>query len=58
MPLGGRPLAGEHDCRLGLPLGAASTEEDRAIGALGLPLEAETGLSGADVLKFGGASSE
>lgn len=53
-----RPLEGEHDCRLGLPLEAGSTEEDRALGAPGLPLVAESGLSGSDVLKFGGASSE
>jgi hypothetical protein len=35
-----------------------SIEDDLALGAPGLPLEAETGLSGNDVLKFGGASSE
>lgn len=60
LPFGARPLAGEQDCRLGLPLeAAASTEEDLALGAPGLPLEAETGLlSGSDVLKFGGASRE
>lgn len=57
-PLGALPLAGEHDCRLGLPLGIGSTEEDRELGAPGLPLAAESGLSGSDVLKFGGASSE
>ncbi|KAK6933025.1 hypothetical protein RJ641_035919 [Dillenia turbinata] len=51
-------LEGEHDCRLGRAGGPGSTEEDRAAGAPGLPLEAERGLSGADVLKFGGASSE
>lgn len=33
-------------------------EEDRELGAPGLPLEAESGLSGSVVLKFGGASSE
>lgn len=57
-PLGRRPLEGEHDCRLGLPVGPGSTEEDRELGAPGLPLVAESGLSGSDVLKFGGASSE
>lgn len=35
-----------------------SIEDDLALGAPGLPLEAETGLSGTDVLKFVGASSE
>jgi len=58
MPLGPRPLDGEHDCRLGRPLGVGSTEEDRALGAPGLPLVAERGRSGTVVLKFGGASSE
>lgn len=52
------PLEGEHDCLLGLPLVPASTEDDRALEAPGLPREAEAGLSGTDVLKFGGASSE
>ncbi|PON76717.1 hypothetical protein PanWU01x14_034030 [Parasponia andersonii] len=58
MPFGARPLEGEHDCRLGLPFDAGSTEEDRELGAPGLPLVAESGLSGSVVLKFGGASSE
>lgn len=58
MPLGGRPLEGEHDCRLTLPLETGSTEEDRALGAPGLPLVAESGLSGSEVLKLGGASRE
>ncbi|KAE8669343.1 hypothetical protein F3Y22_tig00112249pilonHSYRG00318 [Hibiscus syriacus] len=31
-PLGGRPLEGEHDCRLGLLIGPGSTEEDRELG--------------------------
>lgn len=53
-----RPLEGEQDCRLGLPLEPGSMEEDRELGAPGLPLAAESGLSGTDVLKFGGASSE
>lgn len=57
-PLGARPLEGEHDCRLILPGGPGSTEEDRELGAPGLPLVAESGLSGSDVLKFGGASRE
>ncbi|TQD75964.1 hypothetical protein C1H46_038497 [Malus baccata] len=58
MPLGARPLEGEHDCRLGLTLGPGSMEDDRELGAPGLPLVAESGLSGSVVLKFGGASSE
>ena len=51
-------LEGEQDCCLRLPLEPASTEGDWALGAPGLPREAEDGLSGNDVLKFGGASSE
>lgn len=60
MPLAGRPLEGEHDCLFGLPLEAGSIDEERAEGvpAPGLPLVAETGLSGSVVLKLGGASSE
>lgn len=58
LPFGALPLEGEHDCLLGLPAGTGSTEEDRELGAPGLPLEADSGLSGIDVLKFGGASSE
>lgn len=58
MPLGGRPLAGEHDCRLILPFETGSTDDDRELGAPGLPLVAEGGLSERDVLKFGGASRE
>ncbi|GFY82098.1 hypothetical protein Acr_02g0003380 [Actinidia rufa] len=58
MPLGGRPREGEHDCRLTLPLETGSTEEERALGAPGLPLVAEIGLSGRVVLKFGGTSRE
>lgn len=57
-PLGRRPLEGEHDCRRILPLGAGSTEADRTLGAPGLPLVAEIGLSESDVRKFGGASRE
>lgn len=38
--------------------GPGSTEDDRLLGAPGLPREAEEGLSGNDVLKFGGASRE
>lgn len=58
MPLEDRPLEGEHDCRLGLPLKEGSTDEDREVGAPGLPLVADSGLSGNVVLKLGGASSE
>ncbi|MCI19260.1 hypothetical protein A2U01_0040416, partial [Trifolium medium] len=58
MPLAGRPLEGEHDCLFGLPLEAGSIDEERAEGAPGLPLVAETGLSGSVVLKLGGASRE
>lgn len=58
MPLGVRPLEGEHDCLLTLPLFPGSTEEERELGAPGLPLVAERGLSGRVVLKFGGASRE
>lgn len=58
MPLEERPLEGEHDCRLGLPLEEGSTDEDREVGAPGLPLVADSGLSGSVVLKLGGASSE
>lgn len=57
-PFGARPRDGEQDCLLGLPLGTGSTDEDRELGAPGLPLVAESGLSGNVVLKFGGASSE
>ncbi|RRT65099.1 hypothetical protein B296_00041299 [Ensete ventricosum] len=38
--------------------GPGSTEDDRLLGPPGLPREAEEGLSGNDVLKFGGASRE
>lgn len=58
MPLEERPLEGEHDCLLGLPLGPGSTDEDREMGAPGLPLVADNGLSGSVVLKLGGASRE
>lgn len=58
LPLDALLLAGEQDWRLGLPLELASTEDDLAPGAAGLPREADTGLSGNDVLKFGGVSSE
>ncbi|KAH0691520.1 hypothetical protein KY289_018878 [Solanum tuberosum] len=57
-PLGGCPLAGEHDCRLTLPFEAGSTDEDLTLAAPGLPLVAEIGLSGSDVLKLDGASRE
>lgn len=58
MPLGGRPLAGEQDCLRILPFEAGSMDEDRELGAPGLPLVAEGGLSERDVLRFGGASRE
>lgn len=58
MSLVGRPLEGEHDCLFGLPLEAGSIDEERAEGAPGLPLVAETDLSESVVLKLGGASSE
>lgn len=58
IPLGGRPLAGEHDCRLTRPFGAGSMDDDRELGAPGLPLVADGGLSGRVVLKFGGVSRE
>ncbi|KAF3791310.1 hypothetical protein EJ110_NYTH14593 [Nymphaea thermarum] len=57
-------LSGEADFPKGLfgedrKLSCLGEEPDlRAFGATGLPLEAETGLSGIDVLKFGGASNE
>lgn len=57
-PLGGLPLEGEQDCCLGFTLGRLSTEDDLELGAPGLPREAEDGLSGNDVLKFGGVSRE
>jgi len=52
------PLDGEQDCRLGRAAGPLSTEEDLELGAPGLPRVAEVGLSGNDVLRFGGASRE
>jgi len=52
------PLDGEQDCRLGRAAGPLSTEEDLELGAPGLPRVAEVGLSGSDVLRFGGASRE
>lgn len=58
IPLGNRPLEGEQDCLLTLPLGTRSTDEDRLLGAPGLPLVTEVGLSESEVRKFGGASSE
>lgn len=58
--IGALPLDGEHDCLLGLPpVGPpGSTEPERGLGAPGLPLVAESGLSGNVVLRFGGVSSE
>lgn len=58
IPFAARPLEGEQDCLLGLPFGTGSTEDERELGAPGLPLDAERGLSGIDVLRFGGASRE
>lgn len=58
LTLGALPLEGEQDCRLTLPLENGSTDEERALGAPALPLVAETGLSGSEVRRFGGASSE
>ncbi|KAI8001108.1 Kinesin-like protein KIN-13A [Camellia lanceoleosa] len=46
------PFVGEHDCCFGLPLEQVSIEEVRALGASGLSLEAEIGLSGIDGLDF------
>lgn len=57
-PLGARPLEGEQDWRLCLPLLTGSTEAERAEEAAGLPRVAERGLSGRVVLRFGGASKE
>lgn len=58
--IGALPLDGEHDCLLGLPPAGppGSTEPERGLGAPGLPLVAESGLSGNVVLRFGGVSSE
>lgn len=53
-----RPLDGEHDCCLGLALEPVATDDDLKLGTPGRPLEADAGLSGTVVLKFGGASSE
>jgi len=58
LPLKVLPLDGEQDCRLGRAAGPLSTEEDLELGAPGLPRVAEVGLSGNDVLRFGGASRE
>lgn len=58
LPSEPRPLEGEHDCRLNLASEPASVEVDLPLGAPALPLDAEAGLSGIDVFKFGGASSE
>lgn len=66
-PTGARPLDGEQDCLLACPAPLLmaplprSMEEDLEPGAEatpGLPLVAETGLSDAEVLRFGGASNE
>nr|CAB3472268.1 unnamed protein product [Digitaria exilis] len=58
LPFNVLPLEGEQDCRLGRAAGPLSTEEDLELGAPGLPRVAEVGLSGSDVLRFGGASRE
>jgi len=58
LPLKALPLDGEQVCRLGRAAGPLSTEEDLELGAPGLPRVAEVGLSGSDVLRFGGASRE
>lgn len=58
LPCDALPLEGEHDCCLGFPLETAPTEDDLTLGAPGRALEAEVGLCGKVVLKFGGASSE
>ena len=58
LPFDVLPLEGEQDWRFGRAAGPGSTEEDLELGAPGLPRVAEVGLSGSDVLKFGGASSE
>ena len=52
------PLEGEQDWRFGRAADPGSTEEDLELGAPGLPRVAEVGLSGSEVLRFGGASSE
>lgn len=57
-PLGALPLEGEQDWRLCLPSLGGSTEAERAEGAAGLPLVADSGLLGRVVLRFGGASKE
>lgn len=66
-PIGARPLDGEQDCLLAFPMlplvgpPPRSMEPDLEPGAEatpGLPLEADTGLSGKVVLRFGGASKE
>jgi hypothetical protein len=58
LPLEVLPLEGEQDWRFGRAAGPGSTEEDLELGAPGLPRVAEVGLSGSDVLRFGGASRE
>lgn len=54
-PVGRRPLEGEQDCLLTLPLTTGSTDVDR-LTAIGRPRVAEVGRSESEVLKFGGAS--
>uniref|UniRef100_A0A7N0RGQ2 Uncharacterized protein n=1 Tax=Kalanchoe fedtschenkoi TaxID=63787 RepID=A0A7N0RGQ2_KALFE len=50
-PLERRPLDGEQDCLFGLPAEPGSIDDERPLDR-GLPLDADNGLSGADVLKF------
>lgn len=52
-----RPREGEHDFCLGFPV-LASLEEDKELDAVGLLLDAEEGLLGTAIFKFGGASDD
>lgn len=47
-----RPLEGEHDFRLGFPSELELVVEGRAAGAVGLPLDADAGLLGTNVLEL------
>lgn len=59
IPAEALPLEGVLDCLFDFPLLlAVSREDDLEFGAPALVLDAEAGLSGNDVFKFGGASSE
>lgn len=53
-----RPLEGEHDFRLGFPSELELVVECRAPGAVGLPLDADTGLLGTNVLELPEESHE